>query len=118
MRILLVEPGKKPIEKEINGSLESMQEAVGGLIQAVYPFEEIALVCNDEGKLMGLPLNRALRDADGHVYDVIAGTFFLCGAPSDSDSFASLTEAQIKTYSHVYEKPDRFLRDRHGLMIL
>lgn len=47
MKILLIEPGKKPMGKEINGSLESMQEAVGGLIQAVYPFEEeVALVCN------------------------------------------------------------------------
>ena len=62
MRILLVEPGKTPVLKEIDGSLKSMQEIVGGTIQVLYPFAEpVALVCNDEGKLLGLPLNRALR---------------------------------------------------------
>ena len=55
MRILLVEPGKRPVLKEIDGSLKSMQEIVGGTIQAIYPFEEpVALICNDEGKLLGL----------------------------------------------------------------
>lgn len=66
-----------------------MQAVVGGLIQAVYPFEEaVALVCNDDGKLLGLPLNRALREPEtGRIYDVVAGVFFLCAAPPDSDHF-------------------------------
>ena len=69
MRILLVEPGKTPILKEIDGSLKSMQEIVGGTIQALYPFEEpVALICNDDGKLLGLPLNRGLRDEEGRIY--------------------------------------------------
>lgn len=95
MRILLVEPGKRPVLKEIDGSLKSMQEIVGGTIQALYPFEEpVALICNDEGKLLGLPLNRALRDEEGRIYDIVAGTFFLCGAPEGSDRFESLTRQQ------------------------
>lgn len=99
MRILLVEPGKKPVVREIDGSLKSMQELVGGTIQALYPFEEpVALICNDEGKLLGLPLNRALRDEEGRIYDVIAGTFFLCGAPEGSDSFENLTEKNIRYF--------------------
>lgn len=73
MRILLVEPGKAPRPTEIGDGLESMQVVVGGSIQAVYPFEEpVALVCNDEGKLLGLPLNRVLRLDTGEIYDVIA----------------------------------------------
>lgn len=72
MRILLVEPGKTPVLKEIDGSLKSMQEIVGGTIQVLYPFAEpVALVCNDEGKLLGLPLNRALRDEKGRIYDIV-----------------------------------------------
>ena len=44
----------------------------------IYPYEDpIALVCNEEGKLEGLPLNRALRDEDGDIYDVVAGTFMV-----------------------------------------
>ena len=79
MKIIVVEPQKKPVVREIDSGLESMQKVVGGSIEAVYPFEEpVALICNDEGKLLNLPLNRALRDENGTVYDIISGTFFLC----------------------------------------
>ena len=59
MKVLMVEPGKSPYAAEIESGLKSLQAAVGGDIQAVYPYEDpVALICNDEGKLMGLPLNR------------------------------------------------------------
>lgn len=98
MKILIVEPMKAPYEKEIAGDLKSMQAIVGGFIQAVYLFEdeELALICNEEGKLIGLPYNRALKDEEGSIYDVVAGTFFLCRAPADSERFDSLTEEQVK----------------------
>ena len=97
MQALVVEPERRPEVREIDGSLKSMQEIVGGLIQLVYPFDEpVALVCNDEGKLVNLPANRGLRDKDGQIYDIVCGTFFLCGAPADSDHFASLTPEQIE----------------------
>ncbi len=69
MRVLVVEPERRPKLKEIDGSLEAMQSIVGGLIQPVYPFEDsnVALVCNDEGKLMNLPANRGLRDKNGQI---------------------------------------------------
>ena len=115
MRILLVEPGKAPRPTEIGDGLESMQVVVGGSIQAVYPFEEpVALVCNDEGKLLGLPLNRVLRLDTGEIYDVIAGTFFLCAAPPDSDRFASQTEEQIARYSERFRAIELFPEVRHG----
>ena len=73
MRVVLVEPGQTARIAEIGSSLEEMQKTVGGYIQAVYPFEEtVCLVCNEEGKLQGLPLNRALRDEDNHIYDIVA----------------------------------------------
>ena len=63
MNILRTEPGKVPRPAEIDPSLKSVQSTVGGCIQAVYPFEEpVALICNEEGKLCGLPLNRTLRN--------------------------------------------------------
>ena len=78
MRVLIVEPGKAPYEREIGASLADMQAVVGGTIQAVYPFEEpVALVCNDEGKLLGMTPNRALY-MENIPYDVIAGTFLRC----------------------------------------
>ena len=111
MKILLVEPEKAPERIEISGDLESMQQIVGGSIQAIYPFDEpIALICNEEGKLNGLPLNRALRDEDGTIYDVITGTFFLCGAPSEEESFTSLTDNQLEELEIRFHTPELFLR--------
>ena len=109
MRVLVVEPERRPEVREIDGSLRSMQEVVGGLIQALAPFDEpLALVCNDEAKLMNLPANRGLRDEDGKLYDIICGTFFLCGAPADSDHFVSLTPEQIERYRERFHTPEMF----------
>ncbi len=108
MRILAVEPGRKPEAREIDGSLKSMQEIVGGFIQAIYLDGAVALICNDEGKLMNLPLNRALKDKDGQIYDIISGTFFLCGAPDDSSNFTSLAQEQIQQYQERFYTPEMF----------
>ena len=110
MKVVIVEPHKKPEAREIGSGLEAMQTVVGGLIEAIYPFDDpVALVCNEEGKINGLPLNRCLRNVDGQIIDVIAGTFFLCGAPADSESFTSLTEEQIETYTKRFAVPEVIL---------
>ena len=109
MRVLVVEPERRPEAREIDGSLESMQEVVGGLIQALYLFDEpVALVCNDEGNLLDLPANRGLWDKNGQIYDIICGTFFICGASADSDHFTSLTADQIERYQKRFHTPERF----------
>ena len=111
LRVLLVDPSKHPRTVELPDTLEAMQQAVGGLIQAIYPFEEpVALVCNDEGKLLGLPLNRGLRTEDGTLYDIVYGTFFLCAAPPDGDSFESLSEEQLVRYEERFHSPEVFFR--------
>ena len=113
MKVLMVEPDKVPYVDEISSDLSSMQKAVGGLIQALYPFEdgEVALICNEEAKLEGLPLNRALFDPESHrLYDIISGTFFICAAPSDSDSFGSLRDEQLLLYEKQFHCPEIFIR--------
>ena len=110
MHILLIKPGEYPEEKNIDGSLKSMQALVGGLIQAIYPFDDaVALVCNEEGKLEGLPLNRALTDPEnGQVYDIVCGTFFICGL--DEESFASLSPSLMEKYWARFYYPELFFR--------
>ena len=109
MRILVVEPERRPEVKEINGSLKAMQGIVGGYIQAIYPFDDpVALVANDDGKHLNLPANRGLRDKNGQIYDIVVGTFFLCGAPVDSDHFVSLTPEQIERYRERFYTPEMF----------
>ena len=119
MQVVVVEPKKKPMVQDISSDLESMQKTVGGSIEAVYPFDEpVALICNEEGKLLNLPLNRALRDDEGNVYDIISGTFFLCAAPPDSDRFTSLTDQQVKTYMERFAMPEMFLNVGGALFVL
>ena len=115
MTVLLVEPNQHPRPVEIGTGLENLQSAVGGYIEVVYPFDEpVALVMNEEGKLDGLPLNRALRDDNGEIYDVVAGSFLVVGL-TDED-FGSLTPDQMKTFEEKFHSPEVFVRMGRGIM--
>lgn len=110
IRVVLVEPGKLARIAEVGTTLDAMQRTVGGDIEAYYPFEEqVCIVCNEEGKINGLPLNRAIRDEDtGDIADIIAGTFFICDC--SGESFGSLSQEQQKRYLEKYRLPERFFR--------
>ena len=113
--IQVVEPGKTARIAEVGTSLDAMQQTVGGDIEACYPFDEqVCIVCNSEGKINGLPLNRAIRDEDtNEIVDIIAGTFFICDCRKES--FGSLSEEQQKRYLEKYRLPERFFRTRDGI---
>ena len=109
MRVLVVEVLRKPEVRDICGTLESMQKLVGGNIQTIYPFDDpVAIVANDEGKVLGMLPNRGLRNDDNALYDIICGTFFICGLTDDG--LGSLTDEQIKKYLEMYENPELFVR--------
>lgn len=117
MRVLVVEPLERPIIKEIEGTLESMQRIVGGNIQAICPFNDsVNVITSDMGKLIEQPMNRVLRDMDGKIDDVICGTFFICGV-SDQD-FISLTDEQIERYTRIFYVPEVFLHIGGRIMVL
>ena len=110
MNVLMVEPGKAPYETQIGDDLRSMQALVGGDIQAVYPYEEpVALICNESGKLDGLPLNRALRDSDGGIYDIVAGKFFIVGL--GQNDFIDLPHELAAQFAEHFRQPEIFLRE-------
>ncbi|MBQ9664586.1 MAG: DUF3846 domain-containing protein [Oscillospiraceae bacterium] len=112
MKVLLIEPMKQPRVAEIPDTLEALQKAVGGTIQAVYPWEDpVAIVCADEGKLQGFPPNRMLED-----YDILVGTFLITGL--GEENFASLTDDLIRKYTEKYRWPEAFVRDENGLFCL
>ena len=112
MRVLFVEPGKPARPVEMKNDLHEMQQMVGGPIQALYPWEEpVAVVCNDEGKIMGLPLNRVLEN-----YDIIAGAFFVCGI--QGENFSSLTEKQMQKYQQMFLSPEKFIQTPEGLLCI
>lgn len=117
MKVLRVEQYKSPFVKEIDPGLKSLQQEVGGWIQAVYPFEDdVALICNEEGKINGLELNRALRDENGEVLDAIAGPFLIVGI--GEEDFDSLSDDMIEKYRDIFAQPEVFIRTNSGLLVM
>ena len=115
IQVVLVEPGKLARIAEVGTTLDAMQRTVGGDIEAYYPFEEqVCIVCNEEGKINGLPLNRAIRDEDtNEIVDAIAGTFFICDC--SGKSLGNLSKEQQKRYLEKYRFPERFFLTRDGI---
>ena len=109
MKVLMIEPMKAPYSAELNNSLENLQKAVDGYIQVLYPFDDAAcIICNEEGKLTGLPLNRAVRDDNGEIYDVIAGSFVIAGLTEED--FCSLSDSQLEEYTKMFQHPETFMK--------
>lgn len=105
--VLLVEPGKVPVEVSIGTDLEDLQEVIGGHIETAYYYEDpVVIVCDEEGKIKGLPLNRAIRGEDGEIKDIMAGSFLICG--DGEEDFESLPKILMEKYKAEFEKPEEF----------
>lgn len=100
LKCLLVEPYKLPKVIEIDNTLETKQELVGGYIECAYlPNDDnVVLICNEEGKINGMKLNRDI----GH--DIIAGPFLIVGDDYENGDFKSLTEEQIIKYKELFNE--------------
>ena len=117
MRVLKVEPYQLPEVKEIDSGLSSLQHEVEGWIEATYPFEDpVAIICNEEGKLNGMEYNRAIRDENGEVLEIIAGPFLIVGL--GEEDFTSLSEDMVQKYKRMFAQPEVFLQTQSSLLIL
>lgn len=101
IRVLKIEPGRPPEEVMMANTLEALQGAVGGLIEVVTLDSDVCLICNDEGKLIGLPGNRRLRG------DIIAGTFVIVGDDGDG-GLCSLSDDAVCKYTEQFATPELF----------
>lgn len=109
MTVIAIEPGMKPYVQEIQSGLESLQKEVGGDIQAISPYTDaVSIICAEEGKLMGMPFNRALRDGDGHIYDALVGKFLIVGL--GEENFTSIPEELIPKYIREFQTPEQLIR--------
>lgn len=112
MKVVMVEPGQYARIEEIGSELESLQKAVGGLIDCAYPWKEnVCVVCNDEGAINLMPLSRDIEE-----YGLIAGPFFVCGI--DGENFCSLTDEQAERYKAMFLQPELFVQYKDDLMKL
>lgn len=110
LHVLMVRPGEEAYEADIEDSLEGLQEAVGGGIKValILDDDECLIICNEEGKVLGLEENRALRYSNGYVYDVVVGPFIV--AAEAGENFVSLNEEQVKRMRKLFGKPECFTR--------
>ena len=110
--VLLVEPNKYPKMIEIDDTLEAMQAVVGGDIEEYMPFEdEVAIICNEEGKITGMAPNRAVYEENSReMLDIICGKFFVAYAPFEAERFQSLPPDLAEKYREKFKYPERFMR--------
>ncbi|MFI3327027.1 MAG: DUF3846 domain-containing protein [Clostridia bacterium] len=107
MKIVKIEPNQKPIVKEIDNNLNSLQAEVGGLIQCVYLDDGNIAVINEEGKINGSEPNRRIGR------DIICGPFFICG--DDGEDFTSLSDQDLEKYKKEFEQIPKFSGDEPEL---
>lgn len=98
IKVLVVEPNKLPYEKVIKNNLEEKQKIVDGLIEYVSLDNNSLLVCNEEGKILGMEPNRIVGG------DIIAGTFFIVRDSLGTGEDVSLNENQIERFKIQFGK--------------
>jgi len=99
-RMLVVEPHKEPYEMVIPEGLEPLQQAVGGIIDCTYPFDDNTyVISNDEAKCMGLDGNR-------RIYGSIYAGVFLIAADDGYGGTADLTDEQVEKYTEMFREPE------------
>ena len=126
IQVVVCRPDEYAEVTEIEDNLRSMQAVVGGLIQEFFPFhsdadpryDDLALIVNDEGKLMRMPPSRAIFDEEGHMQDVIAGPFFICYAPVERETFLSLPDDLAEEMRRKFDKPELFYRTDDGIQVV
>ena len=107
IKTLMIEPGKHPVVTVLNDDLDSLQKAVSigadyqGLIEIIGIGNGDCILCNEEGKLIGLVGNRRVGS------DIIAGVFYIMSAGEDGD-LESLSEEKIQHYTQRFWEPEVF----------
>lgn len=106
VKALVFRVGEEPKVEMIGDDLASLQALVGRYIECVYPFDKpYVLVCNEEGKLIGLDPNKVIHG------DVICGNFAVFhddeegGFDDIHESDIPEIEATLKPYNGESTEP-------------
>lgn len=107
IKVLRIKPEEVPEVVTIENNLKNLQKEVEGFIQIVYPFEEeVGIVCNEEGKINGLPLNRTIYNEEGQAIDIISGNMLIVGL--GEEDFRDLSPEEIKKFGTMFRQPEIF----------
>lgn len=121
IRVLVIRPGRTPERRTIPNTLEAKQTIVEGYIEAIDPGDGTTIWCNEEGKILGLAPNRALRAQKdtathrrGEITDIICGTFLICGYDPETGEDGSLTDEQADRWERLLHDPQTLYRTPAG----
>lgn len=120
MRVVVCPPQAEAYITEIPNEYNYIRKIVDGPIECVYPFKDrgngygIGLVCNEEGKLRGMPLSREIRYEGSNYRDIIAGTFLVVGLTREN--FGSLSPVQAEKYRRMFRDPEIFIRTDQAII--
>ena len=103
LRCILVKVFEQPKVIEIENNLSTLQKYVGGLIDIVEIEEDVDIIINDEGKLLGLSPNLVLYE----FRDIIVGDFLVVG--QENGETISLSEEKIEKYMKRFDLRRRLL---------
>ena len=107
MKAIVIKPGKFAREEDLDLSYSALRSLVGGNIEMTYPFEDeyLAVISNEEAKLLDLPPYRAIRRADGSVIDIYCGTMVVVALAPEGE-YRDLTKREAKTVLQMWGPPE------------
>lgn len=99
-------------ETKINNELKDIQEIVEGYIEVVMLNDDMALICNEDGKLTGkyqnFHLGNKIEGNNAKMLDVINGNALIVGSSVFEEDFLSLTDEQVKRIkAEMYDEEQR-----------
>ena len=107
MKAIVIKPGRHACLRDLDLSYHNLRTLVGGYIEMTYPFpdEEIAVISNEEAKLLDLAPNRAIRSSEGEVIDIYCGTMVVVALAPEGE-YRSLTEEEVNLVMKTWERPE------------
>lgn len=95
MQVIRIDVGREPQMIEMKNTLKAFQEAVGGYIETV-TLERTGLVVivNEEGKLMGLPINGMLH-IGRLLGEPLAGPVLVVRTDPDGEDFTGVRACDL-----------------------
>jgi len=107
MKAIIIKPGKFARIEDIDPTYTELRTLVGGNIEMTYPFEDeyLAVISNEESKLLDLPPNRAVRRNDGSVADIYCGTMVVVVLAPEGE-YRDITNKEAKTVLQMWGPPE------------
>ena len=107
MKAIVIKPGRYACIKDLDLSYHNLRTLVGGYIEMTYPFpdEEIAVISNEEAKLLDLAPNRGIRSSKGEVIDIYCGTMVVVALAPEGE-YRSLTDEEVNLVLQTWECPE------------